>query len=175
MSNNKLLHEFAEKVKERKTEIIELKNQYLIKQIQNEMVQKRFNDIRNKVLEAGLYCAESTHDERRNGKVIKAGDRIINYCDDFLLSDKDFDEYQSICAKEFYKAGLTDASGCYTKDTDTKNQLNEIKDKLISLSVEILPEDFPDKEILENAIKFKCPNSFEIREKLFGLIMQLKV
>ena len=60
------------------------------------------------------------------------------------------------------------------EDTNTENQLRDIKEKLIRLSVEILPEDFPNKKLLEDAIDYKGFQSYKTRETLFELIMKLR-
>ena len=90
------------------------------------------------------------------------------------MSTENYDRFLEICLKENYAAGLTDKDGRYTEETNTENQLAEIKEKLIRLSVEILPDDFPNKRVLEDAIKYKGRNSYKTRETLFNLIMSLR-
>lgn len=55
-----------------------------------------------------------------------------------------------------------------------ENQLRDIEDRLCQLAVEMLPDDFPNKSILEDAIVCKGRNWFEIRKKIFKIIMKLR-
>lgn len=91
-----------------------------------------------------------------------------------LIGKRNYDKFLEICVKEFYAVGLTDEEGRYTEETNTENQLSDIKEKLIRLSVEILPDDFPNKKLLEDAIEYKGVNSYKTRERLFELVMKLR-
>ena len=90
------------------------------------------------------------------------------------MSTEDYDRFLEICRKENFVAGLTYEDGRYTEETNTENQLKDIKEKLIRLSVEILPDDFPNKKLLEEAIEYRGHNSYKTRETLFELVMKLK-
>ena len=90
------------------------------------------------------------------------------------MSTKDYDRFLENCRKEDFAAGLTDEEGRYTEETNTENQLRDIKENLIRLSVEILPDDFPNKKLLEDAIQYKVRNSYKTRETLFELVMKLR-
>lgn len=175
MENKTLLDKFTAIANSRKAEIIELQHIYLLKQIQNELVQDEFNAVSDKVLAEHPYYATKECNRSRSGNNIKVGDRILSHYDDWLMSEPDFDEYNGVfCREAFYEAGLTDSEGLYTEETNTENQLREVKDKLVRLSVEILPYDFPNKSLLEDAIDYKGYNSYQTREKLFELVMQLR-
>lgn len=116
---------------------------YRLKEAENEIVQERFRKVYNKVLEENPFY--SNRDCDRKG--ISKGDRILLSDCQWLMSENDYDKFLKICVKEFYLAGLTDEEGRYTKEGNTENQLSDIKEKLIYLSVEILPDDFPKKRV----------------------------
>ncbi len=174
MENKTLLEKFAEIANSRKAEIVELQHLYSLKQIENEIVQERFKEVYNKVLAENPFYSDRDCERDRSGKKIAKGDRILSSDDQWCMSTEDYDRFLEICKKEDYAAGLTDKEGKYTEETNTENQLMEIKDKLIKLSVEILPDDFPNKKLLEDAIEYKGHNSYRTRETLFELVMKLR-
>lgn len=176
MANKTLLERFAELANNRKVEIMELQHMYLLKQIENEIVQERFKEVYNKVLADNPFYSDRDCDcERsRSGNKISKGDRILSSDGQWLMSTEDYNRFLEICRKENFSAGLTDEEGRYTEETNTENQLRDIKEKLICLSVEILPDDFPNKKLLKDAIEYKGYQSYKTREKLFELVMKLR-
>ncbi len=174
MENKTLLERFAELANTKKAEIVELQHMYSLKQIENEIVQERFKEIYNKVLAENSFYSDHDCKQSRNGNKISKGDRILLSDDQWLMSKKDHNRFLEICRKENFVAGLTDEDGRYVEKTNTEHQLNDIKEKLIHLSVEILPDDFPNKKLLEDAIEYKGYNSYKTRETLFELVMRLR-
>lgn len=174
MQNKTLLERFTELANSRKSEIMELQHMYLLKQIENEIVQERFKEVYNKVLAENPFYADRDCERSRNGNKISKGDRILLSDDQWCMSTEDYNRFLEICRKEDFAAGLTDEEGRFTEETNTENQLYDIKEKLIRLSVEILPDDFSNKKLLEDAIEYKGHNSYKTRETLFELIMKLK-
>lgn len=174
MENKTLLERFTELANSRKAEIVELQHMYLLKQIENEIVQERFKEVYNKVLAENPFYSDRDCERSRSGNKISKGDRILASDDQLLIGKKNYDKFLKICVKEFCVAGLTDEEGRYTEETNTENQLRDIKEKLIRLSVEILPDDFPNKKLLEDAIEYKGRNSYKTRETLFELVMKLR-
>lgn len=174
MENKTLLERFTEIANSRKAEIVELHHMYLLKQIENEIVQKRFKEVYNKVLAENPFYSDRDCERSRSGNKISKGDRILSSDDQWLMSTEDYDKFLGICRKEDFVAGLTDEEGRYTDETNTENQLNDIKEKLIRLSVEILPDDFPNKKLLEDAIEYRGYQSYKVRETLFELVMKLR-
>lgn len=169
-----LLERFTETANSRKAEIVELQHMYLLKQIENEIVQERFKEVYNKVLAENPFYSDRDCERNRSGNKISKGDRIFSSDDQWCMSTEDYDRFLEICKKEFFATGLTDEEGRYTEETNTENQLNDIKEKLIHLSVEILPDDFPNKKLLEDAIEYKGYQSYKTRETLFELVMKLR-
>lgn len=174
MANKTLLERFTEFANSRKAEIVELQHMYLLKQIENEIVQERFKEVYNKVLAENPFYSSCDCERNRSENKISKGDRILSSDDQWLMSTEDYDRFLDICRKEYFAAGLTDEEGRYTEETNTENQLSDIKEKLIRLSVEILPNDFPNKKLLEEAIEYKGHNSWKTRETLFELVMKLR-
>ena len=174
MENKTLLERFTELANNRKAEIVELQHMYLLKQIENEIVQERFKEVYNKVLAENPFYSDRDCELSRSGHKISKGDRILLSDDQWFMSTEDYDRFLEICRKEFYAANLTDEEGKYTEETNTENQLRDIKERLISLSVEILPDDFPNKKLLDDAIEYKGRNSYKTRETLFELVMKLR-
>lgn len=174
MANKTLLERFTEFANSRKAEIVELQHMYLLKQIENEIVQERFKEVYNKVLAENSFYSDRDCERSRSGNKISKGDRIFSSDDQWLMSTEDYDKFLEICKKEFFATGLTDEEGRYTEETNTENQLNDIKEKLIHLSVEILPDDFPNKKLLEDVIEYKGYQSYKTRETLFELVMKLR-
>lgn len=175
MENKNLLEKFTELANSRKSDIVELQRMYLLKQIENEIVQERFKEVYNKVLaDNPFYVNNPILSESKRRCKLSVGDRIMKSDDQWCMSREDYDRFLDICKKEYYAVGLTDEEGRYTEETNTENQLRDIKEKLIRLSVEILPDDFPNKKLLEDAIEYKGGNSYKTREALFELIMKLR-
>ena len=174
MENKTLLERFTDIANSRKAEIVELQHLYLLKQIENEVVQERFEEVYNKVLAENHFYSDCDCERSRSGNKISKGDRILSSDDQWCMSTEDYDRFLEICRKEDFAAGLTDEEGRYTEETNTENQLMEIKEKLIRLSVDILPDDFPNKKLLEEAIEYKGYNSYKTRETLFELVMKLR-
>lgn len=174
MANKTLLERFIELENSRKAEIMELQYMYSLKQIENEIVQKRFKEVYNKVLAENPFYSDRDCERSRSGNKISKGDRILSSDDQWLMSTEDYDRFLEICRRENFIASLTDEDGRYLEETNTENQLNDIKEKLIRLSVEILPDDFPNKKLLEDAIEYKGYQSYKTREALFKLIMKLR-
>ena len=164
MTNKTLLERFVELANNRKAEIMELQHMYLLKQIENEIVQGRFKEVDNKVLEENPFYSDRDCERSESGNRISKGDRILSSDNQWLMSTEDYDKFLEICRKEDFVAGLTDEEGRYTDETNTENQLNDIKEKLIRLSVEILPDDFPNKKLLEDAIEYRGYQSYKVRE-----------
>lgn len=174
LENKTLLERFTELANSRKVKIAELQHMYLLKQIENEIVQKRFKEVYNKVLAENPFYSDRDSEHSKNGNEISKDDRILSSGDQWLMSTEDYDRFLEICRKEFYAVDLTDEEGKYTEETNTENQLRDIKESLIRLSVEILPDDFPNKKLLEDAIEYKGRNSYKTRETLFELVMKLR-
>lgn len=174
MDEKKILDEFRKLVDSKKQEIMEMQYMYLLKKAENEIVQEQFREVDNKILAEYPFYAYYDCERSKSKKRIYKGERILSSEDQWCMSTEAYDRFLEICRKEFFSAGLTDEEGKYTEETNTENQLKDIKDKLIRLSVEILPDDFPNRKMLEDAIKYEGYNWFRIREKLFELIMQLR-
>lgn len=174
MESKILLERFMELANSRKAEIMDLQHMYLLKQIENEIVQERFKEVYKKVLAENSFYSDRDCERSRSRNKISKGDRILSSDDQWLMSTEDYNNFLEICRKELSAAGLTDEEGRYTEETNTENQLNNIKEKLIRLSVEILPDDFPNKKLLEDAIEYKGYQSYKIRETLFELVMKLR-
>lgn len=174
MKNKTLLDKFTELANSRKTEIIDLQTKYLLKQVENEMIQERFKKCRNRILSEHPYYAKKEYIRSRSGNNVATCDRILDCDDEWLMSENDFDEYQKRCLPLYVVDGLTDAEGVYTEEGNTENQLRELKERLILTGVEILPDDFPNKNLLVDAIQYKGYNAYKIREKIFELVMQLR-
>lgn len=174
MENKTLLERFTEIANSRKAEIVELQHMYLLKQIENEVVQERFKEVYNKILAENPFYSDRDCERSRSGNKISKGDRIFSSDDQWCMNTKDYDRFLEICRKENFAAGLTYEDGRYTEETNTENQLKDIKEKLIRLSVEILPDDFPNKKLLEDAIEYKGYQSYKTRETLFELVMKLR-
>ena len=174
MENKTLLERFTKIANSRKAEIVELQYLYLFKQIENDIVQERFKEVYNKVLAENIFYSDKDYEGCENRKKISKGDRILSHSDEWCMSESEYERYLKLCCEGFYKANLTDKEGNYTEETNTENQLRDLKEKLIRLAVEILPDDFPNKKLLEDAIEYKSYNSYKAQETLFELIMKLR-
>lgn len=174
MVDKTLLEKFTENANSKREEILELQYMYLLKQIANQSVREQFKQVYNKVLAENPFYSEFDYNHSGSGNKISKGDRILSSDDQWCISVEDYDKFLEICKEELYVAGLTDKDGRYTEETNTENQLMDIKEKLIHLSVEILPENFPNRKLLMDAIEYKGRDSLKTRETLFELIMKLR-
>ena len=122
MTNKTLLERFVELANNRKAEIMELQHMYLLKQIENEIVQGRFKEVDNKVLEENPFYSDRDCERSESGNRISKGDRILSSDNQWLMSTEDYDKFLEICRKEDFVAGLTDEEGRYTDEMFLKNQ-----------------------------------------------------
>lgn len=131
MNNETLLEEFTELVNIKKVEIVELQHIYLLKKFENEMVQERFKEVYNKVLAENPFYSNRDCECSGSGNKIYKGDRILSSDDQWLMNTEDYNRFLEICTEENFVAGLTDEEGKYTEETNTENQLSDIKERLI--------------------------------------------
>ena len=120
MENKNLLEKFTELVNSRKVEIVELQHMYLLKQIENEIVQERFKEVYNKVLAENPFYSDRDCERSRSRNKISKGDRILSSDDQWLMSTEDYNRFLEICRKEDFAAGLTDEEGRYTEEKTQK-------------------------------------------------------
>lgn len=111
MENKTLLERFTELANNRKAEIVELQHMYLLKQIENEIVQERFKEVYNKVLAENSFYSDCDCERSRSGNKIFKGDRILSSDNQWLMNTEDYDRFLEICRKENFAAGLTDEEG----------------------------------------------------------------
>ena len=169
---NKLLKSFSALADSKKNAIKDLQRRYLEMYAKNAVVQAMFNEVYDDVLQDGNYYADTSI--QRGAVTIAEGDRILSHKFHYLMSEADFAVYLEVCKKKFFEKGLTDSDGLYTTETNTEMQLSDIKEQLLVLAIDILPDDFPNKIALAGAVSFIGKNSYHVREKLFELIMSLE-
>ena len=169
-----LLEEFTENMNERKEEILTLQRLYMLSKIENTLIQEQFNDICNEVLSEHPFYAECDCIREWNGIYIYKGDRIIAYNYQWLMSVADYKEFHEFCRLKWVEAGLISEDGNYTEKGNTEKRLMGVKSRLIRLAVSILPEEFPNRNKLEDAVHYKGCYSYKVREKLFELMMEIR-
>lgn len=89
MENKTLLERFTKIANIKKAKIIELQHMYLLKQIENEMVQERFKEVYNKVLAENPFYSDRNCERSRSGNRISKGDRILSSDDQLLNREKE--------------------------------------------------------------------------------------
>jgi len=174
MNDKKMLAEFKKNLESKRAELLDLQANYIIKEAENILVKERFAECYDRVLEMRPYYAarECTCGSSKNS--ISIGDRILTYPDDWLMSEEDHEEFLAFVLKEFIREGLTDNEGRYTEETDTENQLTIIKDEILQVAVDLLPDGFLNKNVIVDAIHCKGRNWFNTRNAIFDLTMRLK-
>ena len=88
MINKTLLERFTELANSRKAEIMELQHMYLLKQIENDIVQEQFKEVYNKVLAGNPFYSDRDCERSGSGNKISKGDRILSSDDQWLISTK---------------------------------------------------------------------------------------
>lgn len=88
MINKTLLERFTELANSRKAEIMELQHMYLLKQIENDIVQEQFKEVYNKVLAENPFYSDRDCERSGSGNKISKGDRILSSDDQWLISTK---------------------------------------------------------------------------------------
>ena len=96
MANKTLLERFTELANSRKAEIVELQHMYLLKQIENEVVQECFKEVYNKVLAENPFYSDRECERSRSGNKISKGDRILLSDDQWLMSTEDYALYANV-------------------------------------------------------------------------------
>ena len=112
----KLLAELQRNCRKNGNALVEHLKVYDLTELGREVWRAEFEDIENRVLgEHEFYAAKAC---ARIG--VKAGDRITDEQNTFLLSDEDFECLQKLLVVEYCKAGLTDDKGYYKENWDEK-------------------------------------------------------
>lgn len=99
MTNKTLLERFVELANNRKAEIMELQHMYLLKQIENEIVQGRFKEVYNKILADNPFYSDHDCEWNKNGNKISKSDRILSSDDQWLMSTEDYDNFWKFVEK----------------------------------------------------------------------------
>ena len=136
-----------------KTKIKKLQDQYLMTKAQLETVEYIEHENKSKVLANNIFTDED-------------GQRITEVFSDFLINDKEFNNYLELVFIENKSAGLpvTDKNICI--DWKYKKKLMEIEKELFELQLETVPSG------IRGDIK-KAQNHHKFREKALDLILKL--
>ncbi len=174
MTDHMLLEKFTENLNVRKEELLELQRLCALREIENALVQDQLNEICNEVLTGHPFYAERDCIREWNGVFIYKGDRIIAYNYQWLMSAADYKEFQELCRPKKIETGLVDEDGNYTEKGNTEKRLMGVKSRLMRFVISLLPEDFPDRKKLEEAVEHKGCYSYRTRKMLLEIAMRLR-
>ena len=138
-----LLAELTKNCEGKKEKLSEFMKTYELAKLGREVMNQRFKDIENKVLQENEFFCGRSDVYSRCDEQPKFGERIADAKWSFLLSDEDFDRLQAATLPYEVEAGLTDDKGFFITNWHTIEC--KARGELVNYIIdEIVPEQFRD-------------------------------
>ena len=136
-----------------KARIKEAQDNYLVAKAQLETVELIEHENKTKILMNNIFTDEE-------------GNRILTADKDFLINEKEFNQFLQILFIENKKSGLPVTDENEAIDWKFKKQLMDIEKELFKLQLETIPESY------KSDIK-KAQEHYKFRNKALNLILRL--
>ena len=152
--------------------LAKLKSNYFNAKVFHEMVKENAEEIERKVLaENEFYETEEVAEmmEKRggNGKPKRILEPSMTYMMDL---DNELPRFIDLCYPEYVKAGIADPRGKeYCPDAQSRELLLEATKQLVEYGIEIIPDEFKEKETLRKAVQ-----NIKWRDKVLDLVLSLE-
>lgn len=140
MEEKILLAELTKNCEGKKEKLLDLLKSYELAELGRDVMNQRFKDIENKVLQENEFFCGRSDVTIRCDEQPRFGERITDEKWSFLLSDEDFDRLQAATLPIEVKEGLVDEKGYYitnwhTIACDARRELvNFIIDEIVPAS-----------------------------------------
>lgn len=149
-----------------------LKSNYFNAKVLYEMIKENAEEIQRKVLaENEFYETEDVAEmmEKRggDGNPKRILDPDLTYMMDL---DKELPRFIDLCYPEYVKAGIADPRGKeYIPEANAKDLMYEAEKQLVEYGIDIIPDEFGEKETLRKAVQM-----IKYRDKVLDLVLRLE-
>lgn len=147
-----------------------LKSNYFNAKALYETIKANSEEIQRKILaENEFYETEDIARIKRNGsgKPERILDPDLTYMMDL---DKELPRFIDLCYPEYIKAGIADPRGKnYIPEAAAKDLLLEATNQLVEYGIDIIPDEFSEKETLRKAVQM-----IKYRDKVLDLVLSLE-
>ena len=150
-----------------------MKSNYFNAKALYETIKANAEEIQRKVLAENEFYEtdEWTDIKAKRTKTKTEPKRILNPDDTYLMDlDKELPRFIDLCYPEYVKAGIADSRGKdYCPDAQSKELLLEATKQLVEYGIDIIPDEFGEKETLRKAVQM-----IKYRDKVLDLVLKLE-
>ena len=150
-----------------------MKSNYFNAKALYETIKANAEEIQRKVLaENEFYETEEWVDiKEKRTKTKTKPKRILNPDDTYLMDlDKELPRFIDLCYPEYVKAGIADSRGKnYIPEANAKDLMYEAEKQLVEYGIDIIPDEFGEKETLRKAVQM-----IKYRDKVLDLVLRLE-
>lgn len=151
--------------------LAKLKKNYFMAKALYETVREMAEEIQRKILKENEFyetddIAEMMKSRGGSGKPI----RILNPDNTYMMDlEKELPRFIDLCYPEYVKAGIADPRGKnYIPEAEEKDLFYEAEKQLIEYGIDIIPDEFGEKETLRKAVQM-----IKYRDKVLDLVLRL--
>ena len=149
-----------------------LKSNYFNAKALYECIKEQAKEIQRKVLaENEFYEAEDVVEmEKKRGGNGKP-ERILDPDHTYMMDlDKELLRFIDLCYPEYVKVGIADKRGKnYIPEAESKELYYEAMKQLVEYGIDIIPDEFGEKETLRKAVQM-----IKYRDKVLDLVLSLE-
>lgn len=149
-----------------------LKSNYFNAKALYETIRENAEEIQRKILaENEFYETEDVSEMMKkrggNGKPERILDPDLTYMMDL---DNELPRFIDLCYPEYVKAGIADPRGKeYIPEANAKDLMYEAEKQLVEYAIDIIPDEFGEKETLRKAVQM-----IKYRDKVLDLVLRLE-
>ncbi len=148
-----------------------LKSNYFNAKALYECIKQQAEDIGIKVLQENEFYESEEWSEmmkKRGGNGNR--ERITRPFDTYLMEEADFQKYLDLVYAEYVKAGIADKRGReWCPEAESGDLYREAEKQLVEYGIDIIPDEFGEKETLRKAIQM-----IKYRDKVLDLVLRLE-
>ena len=149
-----------------------LKSNYFNAKALYEIIKTKAEEIQRKVLAENEFyetedIAEIMKKRGGNGQPKRILDPDLAYMMDL---DNELPRFIDLCYPEYVKAGIADSRGKgYIPEANAKDSMYEAEQQLVEYGIDIIPDEFGEKEILRKAVQM-----IKYRDEVLDLVLRLE-
>lgn len=150
-----------------------LKSNYFNAKALYECIKEQAEEIQRKVLaENEFYETEDVAEmKEKRGGGDGAPKRILDPDLTYMMDlDAELPRFIDLCYPEYVKAGIADKRGKdYIPEAEAKDLYHEAEKQLVQYAIDIIPDEFGEKETLRKAVQM-----IKYRDKVLDLLLRLE-
>lgn len=153
-----------------KEKLGKLKSNYFNAKALYETIKENAEEIQRDILAKNeFYETEDVAEMKRNGS--SKPERILDSDLTYMMDlDNELPRFLDLCYPEYVKAGIADPRGKkYLPEANAKDLLCEATKQLVEYGIDIIPDEFGEKETLRKAVQM-----IKYRDKILDLILRLE-